>query len=136
MNLTTTEITEYASEMVQQMSHEDRIGFALDPSEWKDGITTNHTIANRDGEDVYIQTSEEWDAVKDSILSKLREVGTIVECAYCGEEYVADDYYFDDDGYVQHGTPPADNERAWDELAKQHLVDCEWIHTRAHQLDA
>ena len=31
--------------------------------------------------------------------------------------------------------PPVDDDDAWDELAADHAVDCEWILTRAHRLD-
>lgn len=44
-------------------------------------------------------------------------------CVYC-DRYV----YFED-------APPVDDVEIWNDLAKEHRYDCEWIKTRAHQLE-
>lgn len=47
------------------------------------------------------------------------------ECIYCS-------VVIDDDEPV---VPKASDDIAWDELAKAHDSNCEWIRTRAHQRD-
>lgn len=46
------------------------------------------------------------------------------ECIYCGSEVEGAD-----------SVPDVDDDPAWDLLARQHLVDCEWVLTRAHRSD-
>lgn len=45
-------------------------------------------------------------------------------CIYC-DEPVSDETEI----------PAADDDVRWGEIAAQHYVDCEWIHTRAHRRD-
>lgn len=45
------------------------------------------------------------------------------DCIYCNAE-VAD----------ETRVPALDDEDAWQELAREHATDCEWILTRAHRL--
>ncbi len=48
-----------------------------------------------------------------------------VECAYCSRDVPAD--------HVTDAVPAADDDEAWEELAKHHLPGCEWARTRAHR---
>jgi hypothetical protein len=49
----------------------------------------------------------------------------LVDCAYCGCQVRASD-----------SVPPADDDEAWEEAAKGHDEDCEWVETRAHRVAA
>lgn len=49
-----------------------------------------------------------------------------VECAYCGFQVRGCESC--------PNAPPADDDAAWEELAKEHSDGCEWVQTRAHQL--
>ena len=89
--LTHKEIYSYEVEAVRQMSDDDRADFLADPESWYDGITTNHVIACRDGRDIYISSTDEWQAVRDGMLA---------QCHYHCDEPTTDDelcnHYGDD----------------------------------------
>jgi hypothetical protein len=46
-------------------------------------------------------------------------------CAYCHAEIP----------FVDQAPPAVDDDAAWARIAEQHGVGCEWIATRAHQLE-
>jgi hypothetical protein len=69
--LTDQEIREYAIEAVRYMGGDDRESFRTDPEAWRDGITTNHAIAYRDGQAIYIADRDEWCAVRNAMLARI-----------------------------------------------------------------
>lgn len=70
--LTSQEIAEYAYEAAAQMTGDDRADFLADPESWKDGIETNHAIADRaDGEYAMITTDREWALVRDALIGAI-----------------------------------------------------------------
>jgi len=50
-----------------------------------------------------------------------------IECHYCRRELTADQ-----DAPV----PAVGDDEAWEDLAEEHDEDCEWILTRAHNLNS
>jgi hypothetical protein len=54
-------------------------------------------------------------------------VGMVVECAYCRRDVWQT---------VDESPPPVWDDRAWDFIAAEHSVDCEWVTTRAHTREA
>jgi hypothetical protein len=54
---------------------------------------------------------------------------SLCECAYC--QYLVED----NPEAVKDTVPPTDDEEGWKHLADEHAENCEWILTRAHQLD-
>ncbi len=51
----------------------------------------------------------------------------VIECAYCGRDVSDMD---------QEVVPNVADGDAWEALAREHGVDCEWIATRAHRQEA
>ena len=54
-----------------------------------------------------------------------------VECIYCHYHVTERDNV----GQPSKAVPDSDNNEAWEELAREHGKDCEWIETRAHSLN-
>jgi hypothetical protein len=50
-----------------------------------------------------------------------------MECLYCNKLIDAD---------LESDVPAVDDDDAWQALAREHDVDCEWIETRAHRRTA
>lgn len=50
-------------------------------------------------------------------------------CLYCGK-------WLPWAGVNPPSVPAADDDDAWADLAPEHAQDCEWVATRAHQLDS
>jgi hypothetical protein len=70
----------------------------------------------------YTPEAEVWFAVP--VVGEVLDAET--RCAYCDAD-VPDD---------RDRTPPrADDDDAWEALARLHADDCEWVRTRAHRLE-
>lgn len=54
------------------------------------------------------------------------------ECVYCYSIVTLRD----DRGTPSEAVPASSDDDAWEELAKEHAPDCEWIATRAHRIDS
>ena len=122
-------INDYAKDVTENvMSAEDRESFRLDSAAWQEGLGL-HQLDN----DGTVFVDEHWEDVRDAIMEMLG--GPLAKCLYCGTLAEDDHTYIDPNGYIAEGVPGPDNDDAWVELAKKHSPECEWIRTRAHQLD-
>lgn len=72
-------------------------------------------VINDAARDVYQHGREIQPAIENAFA---QHWGT---CAYCGHEC------------EQGDVPAASDDAAWQELAKDHAPDCEWVLTRAHR---
>ena len=90
-------------------------------------------IEINDGEDQLIETVEGWwwqTRGTDVVVGPFEDRAAAErdcsgeDCLYCGKNLrVTDD----------QTVPGVDDDDSWEDLAKDHETDCEWIATRAHQ---
>jgi hypothetical protein len=60
----------------------------------------------------------------------MAEEPSTFECAYCGDEIEGD---VDDQGVCTDPVQAVDDDEAWQEIARHHAEDCDWVLTRAHR---